>query len=276
MKSMLKDNVSIPTTANFVQHGSGTPVILVHGIAASLHDWDDLIPELTKNNHASYALDLLGHGESPKLDSHAYQMEWLYEHFSKWMKSLQLTEPAILIGHSLGGHVALEYARRLSAWTRGLILVNPFYSPSQLPLVVRKTYSRPRLSEVVLGKVPEKWFRFFVDLSSAAMGHRAGALRGLPERIRAQTLLDYKRTAPGVYHIPSAIFDMTDSLHEVNVPALVVWGDRDKTLSPASFPRLVQALPKARGETLPAGHVPHQSQAEDFNRIALTFLKELR
>ena len=60
---MLKDNVSIPTTANFVQHGSGTPVILVHGIAASLHDWDDLIPELAKNGHASYALDLLGHGE---------------------------------------------------------------------------------------------------------------------------------------------------------------------------------------------------------------------
>jgi len=266
----------IPAAANFIQQGTGTPVILIHGLAASLHDWDDLIPELTQHGYAAYAPDLLGHGDSPRLDSRIYQMDEVFEHFFDWMKSLQLTEPAILIGHSLGGHVALEYARRLSAWTRGLILVNPFYSPSQLPLLVRKTYSRPRLSEVVLGKVPEKWFRFFVDLSSAAMGHRAGALRGLPERIRAQTLLDYKRTAPGVYHIPSAIFDMTDSLHEVNVPALVVWGDRDKTLSPASFPRLVQALPKARGETLPAGHVPHQSHAEDFNRIALTFLKELR
>ena len=77
MKSMLKDNVVIPTTANFVQHGAGTvdptdpagpPVVMVHGIAASLHDWDDLIPELTKNGHTSYALDLLGHGESPKLN----------------------------------------------------------------------------------------------------------------------------------------------------------------------------------------------------------------
>lgn len=260
---------------NYVQQGSGTPVILIHGLAASLHDWDVLIPELAANGYAAYAPDLLGHGDSPKLDSRAYQMDWVFEHFSSWMKSLRLTEPAILIGHSLGGRVALEYARRVSAWTRGLLLVNPFYSTSQLPLLVRKTYSRPHLSEYVLGKVSDRWFRFFVNVSSAAVGHSIGALRSLPDRIREQTILDYKRTAPGVYHIPSAIADLTAELHHVNTPTLVVWGDKDKTLSPASFPPLVNALPKARAEVLPAGHVPHQSHAETFNQIALRFLKEL-
>ncbi|HEX5807016.1 MAG TPA: alpha/beta hydrolase, partial [Anaerolineales bacterium] len=247
----------------------------IHGLAASLHDWDDLIPELTANGYASYAPDLLGHGDSPRLDAGPYQMEWIFDHFAQWVRSLRLNEPAILIGHSLGGHVALEYARRVSAWTRGLVLVNPFYSPSQLPRLLRKSYSRPQWSELLLGKVSEKWFRFVVDVSSVAMGHSVGALRGLPERIREQTILDYKRTAPGVYHIPSVIADMTDALHEVSSPSLVVWGDRDKTLSPSSFPRLVNALPRARGEVLPAGHVPHQSHAEDFNQIVLRFLREL-
>jgi pimeloyl-ACP methyl ester carboxylesterase len=265
----------IPTTANYVQQGTGTPVILIHGLAASLHDWDNLIPELTQLGYASYAPDLLGHGDSPRLDLSAYQMDHVFEHFVQWMKSLRLTEPAILVGHSLGGYVALQYARRVSAWTRGLVLVNPFYSSQQLPYLVRKTYSRPRFSELLLGKVPEKWFRFLVDLSSAAVGHSAGALRGLPERIREQTLLDYRRTAPGVYHLPGVIADLTDSLREIHTPALVVWGDRDKTLSPSSFPRLVQSLPKARGEVLPAGHVPHQSHAEMFNQVVLKFLKEL-
>ena len=265
----------IPTTANYVQQGSGTPVILIHGIAASLHDWDDLIPVLARNGYAAYALDLLGHGDSPKLDARLYQMDWVFEHFFHWMKSLRLTEPAILVGHSLGGHVALEYARRVSAWTRGLILVNPFYSPSQLPFLVRKTYSRPLLSELLLGKVSEKWFRFLVDVSSAAIGHSIGALRALPERIREQTILDYKRVAPGVYHIPSAITDLTEHLHDVNTQTLVVWGDQDKTLAPASFPRLVNTLPKARGEMLRAGHVPHQSHAEQFNELVLKFLEEL-
>lgn len=269
------ENNFIPTMANYIQQGNGTPVILIHGIAASLHDWDDVVPALAGQGYAAYALDLLGHGDSPKLDARLYQMDWVFEHFSQWMRSLRLREPAILIGHSLGGHVALEYARRVSAWTRGLILVNPFYSPLQLPYLIRKTYSRPRLSELLLGKVSEKWFRFFVDVSSAAIGHSIGALRTLPERIREQTILDYKRVAPGVYHIPSAITDMTKNLDDVSMPTLVIWGDQDKTLAPSSFPRLVNALPKARGEIMRAGHVPHQSHAAEFNQLVLKFLREI-
>src|SRR5262245_633074 len=117
MRNTPMDNITIPASANFVQQGNGTPVILIHGIAASLHDWDELIPELPQHGYASYALDLLGHGESPKPDFHAYQANWLFEHFEKWVRSLQLTEAAVVIGHSLGAYVALEYARRVSAWT---------------------------------------------------------------------------------------------------------------------------------------------------------------
>lgn len=265
----------IPPTANYVQQGSGPPVILIHGLAASLHDWDELVPILARQGYAAYAPDLLGHGDSPRLEARAYQMDWVFAHFSNWMRSLRLTEPAILIGHSLGGNVALQYARRVSAWTRGLILVNPFYSRTQLPRLLRKTYSRTQWSEMLLGRVPEKWLRFVVKVSSAAAGHSVGALRALPERMREQTLLDYKRTAPGVYHLPGVITDLTSSLHEIHVPALVVWGDRDRTLSPASFTRLVSALPRARGEVLRAGHVPHQSHADIFNEMVLKFLQEL-
>jgi pimeloyl-ACP methyl ester carboxylesterase len=272
LDNIVKDR-HIPTTANYVQQGNGTPVILIHGLAASLHDWDDLIPQLAANGYACYAPDLLGHGESPKLDSRTYQMDWILEHFFGWMKSLRLTEPAILIGHSLGGHIALEYARRVSAWTRGLVLVNPFYSRTQLPFLIRNAYDRT--GELLFPRIPRRVFQFFVNVSSFAMGHSAGALRSLPERIRAQTLLDYKRTAPGVYYIPNVIADLTEHLHEVNTQTLVVWGNRDKTLSPASFSRLVNTLPKARGQVISAGHVLHQSHTETFNPIVMKFLKEL-
>jgi pimeloyl-ACP methyl ester carboxylesterase len=274
MSNTQNDNL-IPTTASYVQQGTGAPVILIHGLAASLHDWDDLIPELAANGYAGYALDLLGHGDSPRLDSPMYEMNWLFEHFFQWMKSLRLTEPTILIGHSLGGYVALEYARRLPAWTRGLILVNPFYSRLQLPFLLRTTYGHPRLDGWLISRIPKWLFRFFVDMSSIAVGHSAGALYSLPEKTRAQTVLDYKRTAPGVYHIPNAVSDLDQLLHTINTPTLVVWGDRDRTLAPSSFPRLVKALPKARAEILHAGHVPHQSHAADFNQMVLKFLREL-
>ncbi len=268
-------DIEIPTTANYVQQGSGSPVILIHGVAASLHDWDELTPELTKNGYASYALDLLGHGDSPKPDSRSYHVEWLFEHFSKWMTSLHLTEPAILIGHSLGGFIALEYARRVSSWTRSLVLVSPFYTRLQLPLLLRRSYSSIGLRKIIIQRTPAWLFRLIVDMTSVAMGHSSGALHSLPEHIRAQTALDYARTAPGVYHIPNEILDSAETLSRITVPTLVVWGDLDKTLAPESFPKLVEAMPRAVGKSIHAGHVPHQSNAEEFNPMVLEFLKSL-
>jgi pimeloyl-ACP methyl ester carboxylesterase len=275
MNRTSEGNFTIPATANYMQTGTGRPVILIHGIAASLHDWIDLVPALTQNGFASYALDLLGHGESPKLDSRAYQMEWMLDHFMHWMRSLRLTEPAILIGHSLGGYIALEYARRVSAWTRGLILINPFYSLSQLPTILRRTYRRPHLSSFIVGRTPPWMFRLIVDMTSIAMGHSSGAIHSLPERIRVQTAIDYARTAPGVYNIINDAIDMNGNLGTISTPTLVAWGERDRTLQPSSFTKLVNQMPRAMGRSFHAGHVPHQSNAEEFNQMAIEFLKSL-
>ncbi len=275
MNRTLETNFTLPTTANYIQTGTGTPVILIHGIAASLHDWDDLIPELSQRGYASYALDLLGHGDSPKINSRAYQMDWLFEHFSQWVRSLHLTEPAIVIGHSLGGYIALEYARRVSAWTRGLVLVSPFYSLSQLPPLLRRTYRHSHLSHFIVGRTPGWMFRLIVDMTSMAMGHSSGALHSLPERIRAQTALDYTRTSPGVYNVINTSADLNGHLASLSIPSLIVWGDRDQTLAPSSFPKLVNRMPRAVGKSIRAGHVPHQSNADEFNQMVFEFLKTL-
>jgi pimeloyl-ACP methyl ester carboxylesterase len=274
MRSTLENSFTIPTTAYFVQQGNGTPVVLIHGIAASHHDWDDLIPELTRNGYASYALDLLGHGDSPKPNSRAYQMDWLVEHFIEWMRSLHLTEPAVLIGHSLGGYVALEYARRVSAWTRGLILVNPFYSRSQLSPLFRRSHTRRNLKGLIAGNTPKWMLRAVVDLVSMAMNNGNG-LHSLPEHVREQTALDYARTASGVYNVTNEAVDLTDALHQLIIPTLVVWGNQDKTLAPSSFPKLIETIPHAKGKSILAGHIPHQSNVPEFNAIALEFLRSL-
>ena len=275
MSATLENKFIIPHTASFIQQGTGTPVIMIHGIAASLHDWDELIPDLTKHGYASYALDLLGHGDSPKPNLRTYQMDWVFEHFVNWMQSLHLTEPAIIIGHSLGGYLALEYARRASASTRGLILVNPFYSRSQLPFFLRRSYSSRKLRGLIAGKTPEWMFRVIVDFTSRALGHSDGLLHSLPEHVRAQTAFDYTRTAPGVYNLPSVISDLTEFLPQINIPTLVVWGDRDQTLAPASFTKMIETLPQAQGRVMRAGHVPHPSNAKEFNQMVLEFVRGL-
>lgn len=259
---------------NYISYGSGAPALLIHGLAASLHDWDALLPVLASNGYAGYALDLLGHGESAKPASRAYHIDWLFDHLAAWIESLGLDRPAVVIGHSLGGYLALDYARRFPQNLRALVLVNPFYQLAQLPAILRFSYRTPALNTTIMERIPHWAFRLIIDVTNISLGHTGGALYSLPEHIRAQTALDYKRTAPGVYNIPHTLHDLTPSLPSLNLPGLVIWGNRDQTLDPASFEQLVRLLPGARGVVLPCGHVPHQSNADGFNQAVIKFLAE--
>jgi pimeloyl-ACP methyl ester carboxylesterase len=261
---------------NYIQKGEGAPVLLIHGIAASLHDWDELVPVLAGNGYSAYALDLLGHGKSGKPGVRGYQLEWLFEHFAGWIDSLDLTQPPVLCGHSLGGYLALEYARRFPARTRGLILSNPYYRLGQLSALLRLSYHRPHLNGFIVEKTPHWMFRMIIDATSLAMGRTSGSVHHLSEKVRHQTTLDYKRTAPGAYNLPNTGRDLLKYLPGIHIPTLIIWGDHDLTLSPDSFPPMVEAMPNAKARIIHgAGHVPHQSDPAEYNQVMMEFLSEL-
>ncbi len=268
------DEIEVPGTANFISQGQGSPVVLIHGLAASLHDWDFLLPELACAGYAAYALDLLGHGDSPKPPGRAYHVNWLATHLQMWVDSLHLEEPVTLVGHSLGGYLALDFARRFPERTRALVLINPFYALTQLPAALRAAYRHRQVGELVC-KAPSWLFRALLDLTSLAMGHAGGAMHGLTREVRLQTALDYARTAPGVYHVLGTLTDLSPFFPCVLAPTLVLWGDRDQTLAPSSFSKLLAALPNARGASIHCGHVPHQARPDWVNAQVLAFLKSL-
>ncbi len=273
--TLQRERPQSPLEANSVSQGRGTPVVLIHGLSASLHDWDQLIPELVQTGYATYALDLLGHGDSAKPPYAAYEMQWLLDHFVSWLDSLHLLTPAVLIGHSLGGYVALEYAWRHPERVRGLVLADPFYSNGQLPWFLRMAYAHPMLSIFFMQRTPAWLIRRAIDLTSLLMGHRQGGLHALSGPVRAQTAVDYMRTAPAAYGILHADLDLTPHLASIAVPTLVLWGEHDRTLSPASFVNLIQMLPNAVGRSSATGHVPHQAEAEWFKDQVLEFLAGL-
>jgi pimeloyl-ACP methyl ester carboxylesterase len=244
-------------------------------LAASLHDWDLLLPVLVNSGYEGYALDLLGHGESPKPDLRGYKVDWLFDHFLFWLETLKLRQHPVFIGHSLGGYLALEYAIRFPDKAIGLILVDPVYSMAQFPAFMRFIYHRPSLSGLIVNKTPEWLLRMVIDLSSFSLGHSVGGMHTLPIEIREQTVLDYTRTAPGVYNILNKELDLTPKLSSIKVPSLVVWGNHDRTLAPSSFAKLVATLPNATGKFIEAGHVPHQSDSVWFNQVVLEFLASL-
>ncbi len=263
---------------NYVRQGEGSPVVLVHGLAASLHDWDDLLPELAASGYAGYALDLLGHGGSEKpLNAYDYTAENAFDHFSRWIDSLQFHEPLTLVGHSLGGGLSLLYALRHPERVRALVLVNPFYDIKQLPPVMQTVFRHQLINTNLIERTPYRLFRFFVDVTSfsAYVGQRESHV--LPEHIRYQTALDYKRASSGIYNIPRTLHNLTYDLSRITQPTLLLWGGRDQTLAPTSFPTLKTILPNIKGaHELPAcGHVPHQCHPMNVNPLVMDFLRGL-
>jgi haloalkane dehalogenase len=261
---------------NYVQQGQGEPVVLVHGLAASLHDWDDLLPDLEREGCAGYALDLLGHGESEKpLHTHDYTVGNVYADLEAWIDSLELDRPFILVGHSLGAGLSMLYASRNPDRVRGLVLINPFYSIHQLPPMLQRVFKHQLINTTLIDRTPYRLFRFFVDMTSFSgyIGNRES--HTLPEHIRYQTALDYKRASAGIYNIPRTLPYMDLDLSLVHQPTLLLWGGRDQTLAPDSFSHLAGGLPNVVGtkEFAVCGHVPHQCHPNDLNPLVMDFLR---
>jgi pimeloyl-ACP methyl ester carboxylesterase len=109
--------------------GNGPVIILLHGLASSSANWDPLIP-LLKQNYRCITIDLIGFGDSPKPQWYSYTMEEHLRNIRRTIKSLNLRQDFILIGHSLGSLLATRYARKYAKNISRLILLSPpVYSP---------------------------------------------------------------------------------------------------------------------------------------------------
>src|SRR3972149_8868284 len=185
----------------YVTHGDGPPVILIHGVAASLHDWKYLMPELARQGYRVFALDLPGHGDSAKPDDpNFYQFNNLYEQLVGWINSLCLDKPAVLVGHSLGGYLSLTYTITHPQYVSGLVLIDPYYYREQLSPFIRLINRQPAWGEKALRLVPT-W------LINAITGWDINTAANISPSARQQIVEDYKRASPCVLHIPLSVPD---------------------------------------------------------------------
>lgn len=244
------------------REGSGPPVILIHGLGASLEQWDPLLDHLALSGYRALALDLLGHGDSgqPEGRNH-YHIEAIYRHLIDWIDGLGLDEPPILIGHSLGGYLSLVAAIRRSEKLRGIVLINPYYRPNQLSFTAKISLINSDISTGIFKRTPA-W--------TISQAMRLSELNGqsYPKEIRDQMALDFKRTSPDVVSIPESIVDLGPRVFQITVPTTLIWGNRDLTLNPASFPELADLLTSPTEIQVPdGGHMPHLARPRFFNQV---------
>lgn len=107
---------------NVNSRGSGSPIVLLHGLGASAATWD-AVAEALSDRYLTVALDLLGHGESPcPEDADEFTRDGALADMDDLLAGLG--EPAVLVGHSLGGYLALAHAATRPGAIRGIVVLN--------------------------------------------------------------------------------------------------------------------------------------------------------
>ena len=117
MKDILYKNTKI----SYSDTGKGTAIVLLHGFLENKTMWQDFIPELSLKNRI-ITIDLLGHGETECL-GYVHSMEDNADVVHEVLSNLRIRK-AILVGHSMGGYVALAFAELFPESIKGLVLLN--------------------------------------------------------------------------------------------------------------------------------------------------------
>lgn len=248
------------------------PVVLIHGIGErAARDWQGLIAVLARD-HRVLAFDLPGFGRS-SAGNHAYTPE-RYAAFVRYAIERELgPRPVGLVGHSLGGAVALRYAARHPEDVSALVLV-------AVPgLLHRAAYSK-YLVHLGLDRLPGLY-----PAQGDHLRNLASNLLGLVERLRPtpeaivanadlrRRLLDADPAR--IAGLALAIEDFTADLPRVGMPTLLLWGGRDEIAPRRNGETLAAMLPHARLEVLAAsGHTPMDEVPESFNARVAAFLRD--
>jgi pimeloyl-ACP methyl ester carboxylesterase len=263
----------------FVRAGSGPPLLLLHGIGNTAQTWAGVLDRLAAS-HTVIAPDLLGHGSSDKPRGD-YSIAG-YANGMRDLLSVLDIEQVTVVGHSLGGGIALQFAYQFPERVERLVLVGSGGLGPDLSATLRLA-SLPGAEAVLTALSAASGV---VRLGLRAVDGVGHALGWTPARDVAEAgeailaLRDvearraFLRTLRGVVDARGQAVTAVDRLYLADaVPMLVIWGSRDPIVPAAHADTVRRLVPSARVEVFPgAGHWPHLDDPDRFSAVLLEFL----
>ncbi|HWI73887.1 MAG TPA: alpha/beta fold hydrolase [Baekduia sp.] len=257
--------------------GEGPAVLLIHGITSSSRTWRDVMPGLAEN-YTVVAPDLLGHGRSAKPRGD-YSLGGYASGLRDLLVALEIPR-ATVVGHSLGGGVAMQFAYQFPERLERLVLVDSGGLGSEVNLVLRAA-TLPGAEYVLplLASSPLRGASAALGSVLGRVGLRANAdVKGMAEGFEslgdASARRAFVHTARSVIDPAGQRVDATDRLYLAeHVPSLIVWGERDRMI-PVKHGREAHALmPHSRFEVFEeAGHFPFNDDPERFVALLHDFI----
>lgn len=249
------------------------PVLLLHGLRAYAQTWEALAGALGPG-YCCHALDQRGRGMSDWADWPSYRTEVYVDDLEDWVAHLGLGR-FVLVGHSLGGANALEYARRNPGRLRALVIedIGPGSSSSG------------QGAERIRREMRETPLRFadWADAEAFWRQARSGlSAQGLAARLAHSMKADgqgvtWRHDQQGIAEARLSIepTDLWPAVRALDCPALFIRGGRSDFLPPAMLAALREANPNiATAEIANASHYVHDEQGTAFNRLVALYLDE--
>jgi pimeloyl-ACP methyl ester carboxylesterase len=252
--------------------GSGRRhILLLHGFAASLHTWDDLVPFFADSDFTLHCIDLKGHGGSVERCSGDYSALHNAHLVSAYIRSRGLDDVGV-VGHSFGGLVGILAALECPKISR-LVLIDAPGFPQKIPRFMRilrtpligpllmALLSPRRIARKGLGSVFYRHERITEQLIERyAAGYWGwAAARALAETVRQL--------------IPDDVEQMTGRYADITIPTLILWGEHDRIVKPWQGQKLQQEIAGSRLLTIAdCGHNPHEELPETTFGLIRAFL----
>ena len=252
-------------------------IVLLHGYGGSSFSWRYWAPFLAKRAHV-VLVDMKGFGSAPKPDDGQYGPRHQAELIYRLILQADL-QRVTLIGHSLGGGVALDTALRLLDSEPGrlkrLILVASAAYKQRMPLFVALAKYR-RLASTALRILGTQFVIRHVlksivfDPSEVSDDQVLGYAKPLSSPEAHRALID---TALAI--VPPDLEKLTARFEELDVPTLVLWGRQDRVVPLWVGERLADKLPDAKLQVLEnCGHMPAEELPKESWEALQTFLDQ--
>ncbi|MCW2658566.1 MAG: putative hydrolase [Jatrophihabitans sp.] len=257
--------------------GSGPPVLLIHGIGDSSATWRMVIPALARK-HLVIAPDLLGHGTSAK--PRADYSVAAYANGMRDLLGVLDIDRVTLVGHSLGGGVAMQFAYQFPEKTERMVLVSTGGAGHAISPLLRAATLPGAQALLAALRLPG---------ARAAVGALVGLLGRLdtglgldaPDLKRVVDALPdataraaFIRTLRAVVDWRGQVVTMLDRCYLVRaLPTMLVWGSRDSVLPVGHGYQAHAAMPGSRLEVFDgAGHFPFRTDPDRFVAVLEEFL----
>lgn len=251
---------------------SATPVLLLHGLRSYAQTWAPLTAALGEH-YACHALDQRGRGESDWAEASSYRTESYVSDLEDWVAHLGL-ERFVLVGHSLGGTNALEYARLNPGRLHALVIedIGPGSSiRGEGAERIRREMSQTPLVFPDWDSAAQFWRQSRPGLSADALASRLSfSMKQTP------TGIEWRHDQKGIAEARLSITptDLWPAVRALDCPTLFIRGARSDFLPQATLEAMKEANAHVQtAEVADASHYVHDDQGEIFNRIVADYLR---